>query len=254
MKVFDQVEADNLEHREAHLSIFISVIFAVFAVGTGVLMYPLVFSRTAPGNWTMRVAFFGYGALSGLITYYLWDRHRTIRLLRRQMTEERREMVETRREASVELLKTMPNYSSFQDRLPMEFRRMASTTQKLSILVITIKFPVGHASLSETASALGDAAKVIARKLREQDSIYILAPACFGAVLPGVDLATAQRVCDRVREGLADAAGASHRFQFVLTVVNYPDNASSAHELLQAVSTLAFVEDALRGVAEVVQQ
>jgi hypothetical protein len=69
-----------------------------------------------------------------------------------------------------------------------------------------------------------------------------------------VDLGTAQRVCNRVSEGLADAAGASHRFQFVLTVVNYPDNASSAHELLQAVSTLAFVEDALRGMPEVVQQ
>ena len=57
-------------------------------------------------------------------------------------------------------------------------------------------------------SALGDAAKVIARKMREQDSIYILAPACFGVVLPGVDLEAAERVCARVSEGLADAAGA----------------------------------------------
>jgi GGDEF domain-containing protein len=250
MKIFDQVEAENLERREVHLSIFVSVTVLVLTVGTGVLMYPLV----AAGDRTMRVAFGGYCVLSLLLTYYLWERHRTIRQLRRQMAEDRRQIAETRREASVELLKTMPNYSSFQDRLPMEFRRMASTTQKLSIVVITIKFPAGHASPSETASALGDAAKVIARKLREQDSIYTLAPACFGAVLPGVDLATAQRVCTRVNEGLAEAAGADHRFQFVLTVINYPENASSAHELLQAVSTLAFIEDPLRGMAEALPQ
>jgi GGDEF domain-containing protein len=250
MKIFDQVEAENLERREVHLSIFVSVTVLVLTVGTGTLMYPLVVA----GDRTMRVAFVGYCVLSLLLTYYLWERHRTIRQLRRQMAEERRQMVETRREASVELLKTMPNYSSFQDRLPMEFRRMASTTQKLSIVVITIKFPEGHGSPSETASALGDAAKVIARKLREQDSIYTLAPACFGAVLPGVDLATAQRVCTRVNEGLAEAAGTSQRFQFVLTVINYPENASSAHELLQAVSTLAFIEDPLRGMAEAIRQ
>src|ERR1700688_3840904 len=140
MKIFDQVEAENLERREVHLSIFVSVTVLVLTVGTGMLMYPLV----AAGDRTMRVAFVGYCVLSLLLTYYLWERHRTIRLLRRQMAEERRQMVETRREARDELLKTMPNYSSFQDRLPMEFRRMASTTQKLSIVVITIKFPEGH--------------------------------------------------------------------------------------------------------------
>jgi GGDEF domain-containing protein len=144
----------------------------------------------------------------------------------------------------------MPNFGSFQDRLPMEFRRMATTTQKLSIVVITLKFPPDHSSPSETAAALGDAAKVIARKLREQDSVYILAPACFGAVLPGVDLSTAERVSARLNEGLADAAGASHRFQFVLKVINYPAHASSAHELQQAVSALALVDEAVPGMAE----
>jgi GGDEF domain-containing protein len=254
MKIFDQVEADNLEHRELHLSIFVSVTVTVLAVGTGVLMYPMVFSHQTPGDGTMRVAFFGYCALCALLTYYLWDRHRTIRRLRHQMAEDRRQIAETRREASVELLKTMPNFSSFQDRLPMEFRRVSTTTQKLSIVVITIKFPAGHASPSETTAALGDAAKVIARKLREQDSVYILAPACFGAILPGVDLTTAQRVCDRVGEGLADAAGANHRFQYELTVVNYPANAASAHELQQAVSSLALIEHPLRGMAEALPQ
>jgi GGDEF domain-containing protein len=170
------------------------------------------------------------------------------------MAEGRRQMAETRRQASVELLKTMPNFGSFQDRLPMEFRRMATTTQKLSIVVITIKFPADHASPSETASALGDAAKVISRKLREQDSIYILAPACFGAVLPGADVSNAERVCARLTEGLSDAAGAGHRFQFELKVINYPVHASSAHELQQAVSALASADDSMPGMAEALQQ
>jgi GGDEF domain-containing protein len=250
MKIFNRVQADNLEHSEMQLSVFVAVTVTVLAAGMVVLMYPIVFSRQTPGDRTLRIAFWGFCALCVLLTIYLWERHATIRRLRRQMAEGRRQIVETRRQASVELLKTMPNYGSFQDRLPMEFRRMATTTQKLSIVVITIKFPADHCSPSETASALGDAAKVIGRKMREQDSIYILAPACFGAVLPGVDLSSAERVCARLNEGLADAAGASHRFQFDLKVVNYPAHASSAHELQQAVSTLALVDDAVQGMAE----
>jgi GGDEF domain-containing protein len=250
MKIFDQVRADNLERRELQLSIFVAVTVSVLAVGMVVLMYPLVFSHQAPADRTTRIAFWGFCALCILLTVYLWDRHATIRRLRREMAEGRRQIAETHRQASVELLKTMPNFDSFQDRLPMEFRRTATTTQKLSIVVITIKFPPEHSSPSETASALGDAAKVIARKMREQDSIYILAPACFGAVLPGVDLSTAERVCARLSEGLADAAGASHRFHCELKVVNYPDHASSATELQQAVSALALVDEPVAGMAE----
>src|ERR1700688_1595761 len=250
MKLSGRVQPDNLEHSELQFSVFIAVTVMVLAVGMAVLMYPVVFSHQTPGDRTMRTAFWGFCVLCVLLTVYVWDRHATIRKLRREMVEGRRQIAETRREASVELLKTMPNMSSFQDRLPMEFRRMATTTEKLSIVVITIKLPPGHSSPSETASALGDAAKVIGRKMREQDSIYILAPACFGAVLPGVDLSTAERVCARLNEGLADAAGAGHRFRFERKVINYPAHASSAHELLQAVSALASLDESVRGMAE----
>jgi GGDEF domain-containing protein len=251
MKISNRLEPENLEHHEMQLSIFVAVTVIVLAVGMAVLMYPVVFSHQTPGDRTMRIAFWGFCALCLLLILYVWDRHSTIRRLRRDMAEGRRQIAETRRQASVELLKSMPNFGSFQDRLPMEFRRMATTTQKLSIVVITIKFPADHSSPSETASALGDAAKVIARKMREQDSIYILAPACFGAVLPGVDLANAEGVCARLTEGLDDAAGASHRFHFELKVVNYPAHATSATELQQAVSALASLDDSVRGMAEV---
>lgn len=250
MRIFDRVSPGNLERREVQLSVFVSVTIGVLALGTAVLMYPTVFSHQTSNDRTLRISFFGFCALCVLLGFYLWDRQATIRRLRRDMAEHRRQMIETRRQASVELLKTMPNFSSFQDRLPMEFRRTATTTEKLSILVITCKFPPNYSSPSETTAALGDAAKVIARKLREEDSIYILAPACFGAVLPGVDMSAAQRVCSRLGEGLADAAGANRRFQFELNVVNYPEHASSAHELQQAVSALVFVDDSLQGMAE----
>lgn len=251
MKVSNRVQPENLEHSEIQLSIFVAVTVVVLAVGMAVLMYPVVFSHQTPGDRTMHIAFWGFCALGVLLTIYVWDRHATIRRLRREMAEGRRQMVETRRQASVELLKTMPNLNSFQDRLPMEFRRTATTTQKLSIVVINIKFPAEHSSPSETASSLGDAAKVISRRMREQDSIYILAPACFGVVLPGVDLTNAEGVCARLNEGLADAAGVSHRFEFDLKVVNYPEHASSATELQQAVSAFAALDESVRGVAEV---
>lgn len=135
MKVSHRVQADNLEHSELQLSIFVSVTMMVLAVGIAVLMYPLVFSHETPDGRTMRTAFGGFCGLCVLLTVYLWDRHATIRRLRREVAEDRRQIAETRRQASVELLKTMPNFGSFHDRLPMEFRRMASTTQKLSISI-----------------------------------------------------------------------------------------------------------------------
>jgi hypothetical protein len=68
-----------------------------------------------------------------------------------------------------------------------------------------------------------------------------------------MDLDTAERVCARLREGLADAAGASHRFQFELQVVNYPTHASSATELQQAVTALASLDHSVQGMAEALQ-
>lgn len=253
MKISGRVEAENLEHSELQFSVFVAVTVMVLAVGMAVLMYPVVFSHQTPGDRTTRIAFWGFCVLCVLLIVYVWDRQATIRRLRHEMAENRRQIAETRREASIELLKTMPDIRSFQDRLPMEFRRMVATTQKLSIVVISIKFPPDRSSPSQTASALGDAAKVIARRMREQDSIYILAAACFGAVLPGVDVANAERVCARLKEGLADAAGANQRFEFDLKVVNYPAHASSATELQQAVSSIAAVDDSVRDMAESLQ-
>jgi GGDEF domain-containing protein len=140
------------------------------------------------------------------------------------------------RQASADLLSTMPNFNTFEDRLTMEFRRAVAAELKLSVLVISIKL---HGALSESSfgmSALGDAAKAVSRKLREQDSIYILRPAFFGVILPGVGQSGVQRFISRIGDGLFDAAGASERFTFKIETISYPEQTSSAHDLELVVS------------------
>jgi GGDEF domain-containing protein len=130
----------------------------------------------------------------------------------------------------------MPNFNTFEDRLTMEFRRAVAAELKLSVLVVSIKL---HAAFSEPGlamSALGDAAKAISRKLREEDCIFVLRPGFFGAILPGIGLAEVKRFSGRIAEGLSDAAGASDRFSFKINAISYPEQISSAHDLELAVS------------------
>jgi hypothetical protein len=247
-----KLRASDLERRESQLTLFACITIAILTIGTALLMYPVVFShQTAAPDKTLRVAFFGFCTLCLLLTAYLWERQSTIRRLRGQMAEDRLRVAEAQQQASTELLKTMPNFGSFQDRLPMEYRRAAATTQNLSVLVTRVILPQG-AYAPGANSLLADAAKVISRRLRDHDSIYILAPGCFCAVLPGADVAFAQDIYDRVADGLADAAGASNRFSYKIDIVNYPADASSAHELERAVSALMPTDQSLPEMARAI--
>jgi len=62
------------------------------------------------------------------------------------------------------------------------------------VLVVAIRLHAAVAESTDAASALGDAAKAIYMKLREQDSIYVFTAGYFGAILPGVDVSIAQRI------------------------------------------------------------
>lgn len=243
------IRSGDLDRRESQLTLFACVSIGLLAVGTALLMYPVVFARSSSQDKTLPIAFCGFCILSVLLAGYLWDRQRTIQRLRRQVADERVYVLESQRQASVELLKTMPNFSSFQDRLPMEYRRTIATSEKLSILVITVTLQKNVSPAGSEMFMLGDAAKVVARRLREQDSIYILAPTSFGAVLPGADLEFAQAIRGRIAEGLADAAGASNRFTYRVEIVNYPTDATSAHELERAVSALLPSENLMHKMA-----
>jgi PleD family two-component response regulator len=85
---------------------------------------------------------------------------------------------------------------------------------------------------------LGDAAKVLSRKLRVEDSLYRLSTEVFGFVLPGATGTFARQAANRLSEGLADASGASNRFTADIQVVNYPDHAKSASEMERRASSV----------------
>lgn len=228
----NKIESGELERRESHLSLFASFAIVVLAAGLALLMYPAVFSNHDPSApKTPQIAFFGFCALSCLLAAYIVNRQFTISRLRHQIALDRKRATEALERASADVLDTMPNFATFEDRLAMEFRRALVADLKLSVLVVAINLTPGTAEAGHGTAALGDAAKTISRKLREQDSIYILSPGFFGVILPDVDQKTAQRVSTRLSEGLSDAAGASNRYTFKINSISYPEQTSSAHDL-----------------------
>lgn len=250
MKPIPPDKFNELERRELRLTIFTCTAIIVLTAGLALLMFPAVFAGPSSSlNRTPQIAFFGFCGLSVLLVAYIIDRQVTIRRLRRQMAEDRRHATSAREQASMDLLKSLPNYSSFQDRLPMEYRRSSATSQPLSILVVRLDLAKDYVALGAQAT-VGDAAKALLRKLREQDSIYLLRPASFGIVLPGVAFAAARSVSARAAEGLSDVAGAQERFSFSIEVFNYPEHASSAHEL-EALVRSTISEDEEKGATEV---
>jgi GGDEF domain-containing protein len=230
------IRSRDLEQRELHLTIFACSAIVILAAGLALLMYPAVFAnRELHPSRTPSIAFFGFCTLSCLLVAYIVDRQVTIRRLRHQIARDRKEASEALRQASADLLGTLPNFNAFEDRLAMEFRRAATANLNLSVLVITIKLPAAISEPSLGMSVLGDAAKAIARKLREEDSVYLLKPGFFGLILPGVDKVAAQRVCARLSDGLSNAADANERFSFKFDPISYPEQTSSAHDLELAV-------------------
>jgi GGDEF domain-containing protein len=237
MKPNGQKSPEDLERREFQLSLFASLSILVLAGGIALLMYPVVFSNReySPTRGT-RIGYFGFCALATLLVAYILDRQRTIHRLRVELAVDRKRSSEALRQASADLLSAMPTFNTFEDRLTMEFRRAAAAELKLSILVIAIKLKGTFSEPSLAMSALGDAAKAVTRKLREQDSLFILRPAFFGVILTGTDQAGAQRVAAKIAESLPDAAGVSERFTFKIESISYPEQTSSAHDLELVVS------------------
>ncbi|HET9399812.1 MAG TPA: hypothetical protein VFO34_02590 [Candidatus Acidoferrales bacterium] len=241
----DRLSTNDLERRELQLSILACVAVSILAIGTAMFMYPVVFSQQdQPAYRNLRAAFLGFCVLSVLLTAYLWNQQMTIRRLRRRITGTRERMAEAQRSASEALLSTMADLRSFQDRLPMEHRRAMTVSEPLSVLIVSVRIP-GESSPSLLTSAVGDAAKAIARKLRKQDSMYLLGPTAFAVILPGVNPALAQKISGRVSDGLSDAAGAANRFTCKLHSVSYPENAATSRELEQAVRAFVPSEESV---------
>ena len=233
----DRQALDRLERRELQLTIVAAVFVFVLASGLAVFMYPLVFVHPVEtGNkWTMRVAFFGFCALTLLFIGYLLERQRTVRNLKGQILQELERNIELRVQASADLLQTMPDINHFWDRLTMEFRRAMTMQHSLTLVLVKAK---GVASgQADNTSALGDAAKAMSRKLRPTDSIYRLAPELFALVLPETDTLSAKRIAVRLQEEL-QTVRAKHGGTFDTSVHNYPEHVQSSHELEDIVKSM----------------
>jgi len=239
MQVFDRVDPNTLDGRELRLWILAHTVIVVLAVGVGLLMYPAVFSH--PENLSeipTRVVFFGFCALAAMTVGYFVDRQAVIRRLRLELEKERRQTAKVRREASADLLSTLPGLNCFCDLLAMEFRRASSTQQHLSLLTVELRPSSACTEPGEVETAFGDAAKTLLRKLRGEDSIFLLEPGFFWIALPTVNAPDAYALRDRLMEGLHDAAGASCRFSFGINVFSFPEHVSSAREMEESVRRL----------------
>ena len=238
MQVSNKINLANMESRNVQLVLLACAVIFILSAGLALLMYPAVFSHplVLRGD-TLRVSFFGFCVVSILLIAYLAERQMTISRLRRRVLEEQRQALEARRQASADLMNALPNLNSFRDRLPMEYRRAASVNQNLSIFVITIT-PADGFDPEAHSALIGDAAKSMGRKLRAEDSLYLLYPGYFGIVLPGGEDVVIRNIEHRLGEGLSDAAGVSNRFSYEIQIVKYPENAKSAQELEQAVCNL----------------
>jgi len=229
MATIDRQELDRLERRGLQLTILSAVFVVVLASGLASFMYPLVFVHPEGNRWTMRVAFFGFCALTLLFLSYLFDRQRAFTKLKQHLLTEIERNVELQIQASTDLLKSMPDQNHFWDRLTMEFRR-AMTMQKTLSLVIARFKPGPRSSPNDQKAALSDAAKAMSKRLRPTDSIYRLSDDLFGIVLPETDTLNAKRIAVRLQEEL-QGVRARYGASFDLTAHNYPDHVKSAHEL-----------------------
>jgi GGDEF domain-containing protein len=251
MQSVDRIDSSDLERRQRHLTVFACAAIGILAGGLALLMYPVVFAQQGPSSdKALRIAFVGFCGLGVLVAAYIWESQTTIGHLRRERELDRRHIEEARRQASTELLMAIPKIGSFRDLLAMESRRTIAMSENLSILVITVQPSEEVSSPTALIAILADASKAIARKLRAQDSIYLLGGATFGVVLPGVSKPVARGISARVADGLADAAGASSRFACKNDIVGYPEDATSPHDLQEAVCALIPRDDSVPAMVQ----
>jgi GGDEF domain-containing protein len=238
MVTLNRTELDKLERREWNITLLAAVFVLVLATGLALFMYPLVFVHPDESRkWMLRVAFFGFCALTLLFVGYLFDHQRTVSKLKQQLLSELEHNIELRHQAGVDLLQSMPDINHFWDRLTMEYRRALTMQKTLSLLLVKTKIGAGSSKPDGNTAGWSDAAKAISRKLRPTDSIYRLAPDLLGIVLPETDTLTAKRVAVRLQEEL-QGVRANHGLAFDITVHNYPEHVKSSHELEDIVKSL----------------
>ena len=232
MQVFDHIDPQELDRRDAELWIIAITMLGVLAGGMALLMYfSFHWSPVLPKGVSLREIIFSFCVLSLLLVAYLVERQLTVRRLRKQLRQERTRTASLLGQASSDLLETLPGFEQFRARLKLEFSSAKTFQQPLS-LVLTVLRPARQVLESgETSMVIADAVKATVRMLRRENMMYLLAQGQFGILLPGVLEEDADRVAERLRERLLDAAGANNRFAFNVQVINYPRQVASISEI-----------------------
>ena len=95
-------------------------------------------------------------------------------------------------EASKDFLASLPAIDTFADRLAMEFRRASSAEQPLSFLAVEVKVQPEICNATETTVAYADAGRALLRRIRGEDSLFLLDAGVFGILLPRISTHTAE--------------------------------------------------------------
>ncbi len=243
INIFDEIRMQNLDRRQLQLTVLASMTIAILSTGVALLMYPAIFSRDILlSSQTLRFAFYGFCLLCVLLVSYLWDRQLTIRHLTQQVQTEQRRNSALRLKATQDLLNRIPGIHGFREQLSAQSRRTNSKMAALSVAVVRLYLSGMITHKGEEQIAFGDAAQVIHRRLRKEDSICMLSPGVYGIILPGMDATTAHRFTASVELGLQDAAGVGSRFTADIQLLDCGGYGMSAQDLEHAVAALLPVE------------
>ncbi len=236
MRLFDNIDPGQIDRREVHLRLLALAVICILALGLALMMYPTVFAQpmTLSGR-TFQVVFFGFCSLSVLLIAYLLDRHMLISSLRGRIAAREKAAQLSKQEASKDFLASLPGIDTFADRLAMEFRRASSAEQPLSLLAVDVKIQPEICNATETKVVCADAGRALLRRIRGEDSLFLLESAVFGILLPRISTHNAEVMKEGFEEGLRDAAGLTPRFDFKVQLINYPDQVSSAHEMMKTI-------------------
>ena len=232
MKLSDPIDPSTLDRRDWELSLLSLAVIAVVGAGAALLMYSsVVGSNEASIGYTTRALFACYCVLYILTVAYLSEREYAVHALRRRLARQSAHIEVLRQAASTDLLETLSGFSNFQDQLAMGFRRAVQIREPLSLVLVRVEPSPKLRSPRDVSLAVGEAARALVRKLRTEDSLFLLSSGVFGIFLPNTARSGMNRVVERVVEGLLDASAAGNRFRFDLGMVNYPEQASTAREM-----------------------
>jgi len=154
-----------------------------------------------------------------LLLGYLLNRQHQIRQLRKQLAKREGRIIPLRKEKEVDLLNRLAALGNLQPWLAVKLYRSTRIQKQLSAVIVSLKPSRVLDNSRDVSEAFGDAAEVLLASVRQGDSIYRLSPSVFSIVLLTADGADANRVAERVAEGLSCASEASGRFSFEIRAI-----------------------------------